>query len=57
MNDLFEFCESFSPLGRRLIANQFKVMNGVPKSRSIRSTPDGTWDRLRGASPMVTEFQ
>ena len=51
----FDFRGPYPPPGRRWVANRFKGMNGTPTSRSTRSAPNGTRDRLRGASPMVTE--
>ena len=51
----FGFAGGHLRLARRWGTTSLKGMNGTPKSRSIRSTPNGTRDGLTGASPMVTE--
>jgi hypothetical protein len=51
----FDFCAPYPSPDRRSITNRFKGMNGTPTSCSRRSVLNGTRDRLRGASPRVTE--
>ena len=51
------FCLGYALLEGRCVANAFTGMRGAPTSRLSRSSVNGTWDGLRGASPRVTECQ
>src|SRR4030095_12337454 len=51
----FDFCAPSPSPDRRSLTNRFKEMHGAPTSCSRRSVLNGKRDRLRGASPRVTE--
>ena len=53
--DRSDFSVSYLRLVGRWRTTPLKEMNGTPKSHSTRSPHDGTRDRLRDASPRVTE--